>query len=227
MALGDEFPGNSETEKLAKRKTVKEESKSRPKLESVVTKPVVTKKKGLLRRAADNFLSEEVGDIKDYIVQDVLIPSMKNVGLDMVRAVCDALQGSVETAFYGRRVTRPGQGIASMITRAGSRTYVGYSNISTANAQAHISSREERSARARHDFSEIVYSSRGEAEEVLSHLVDLTIDYGLASVADYRELSGLETSGVDQNYGWTNLKDAYTERVSNGYIIKLPVARPL
>ena len=50
-----------------------------------------------------------------------------------------------------------------------------------------------RDDRARHEFGNIIYTSRGEAEEVLSHLVDLTIEYGEATVAAFYELSNIES----------------------------------
>ena len=75
-----------------------------------------------------------------------------------------------------------------------------------------------RGSRARHDFDDILFESRGEAEDVLSHLVDLTIDYGVASVADFYDLSGIESQFTDNKYGWTNLRDAeVTESMRDAY----------
>ena len=74
--------------------------------------------------------------------------------------------------------------------------------------------RREPSARnrSRHDFDDIVLDSRGEAEEVLSTLVDLVEDYGVASVADLYDLVGIESTFVDTKYGWTNLSSLYKPR---------------
>lgn len=227
--LETKYPGNSELEKKSRsaERPVRKEKvpETRKKLAPVVTNKVTQKEKSLIRRAAENFLSEDVGDVKDYVIHDVLIPSAKNMAADIIKSLCDAIQGGFETALFGRRISRPGTGIGGMIMRDRGRTYVNYNTSSSVNTS--LVDRESRSARARHDFSENVYSSRAEAEDVLSNLVDLTLDFGMASVADYYELSGVDTNTVDQNYGWTNLKDAYTERVSNGYVIRLPHARPL
>ena len=79
-----------------------------------------------------------------------------------------------------------------------------------------------RTSRARHDFDEIILETRGEAEEVLSHLVDLTIDYQQATVADLYDLVGITSNFTDNKYGWTDLRSASVTRVRDGYLINLP-----
>ena len=67
-----------------------------------------------------------------------------------------------------------------------------------------------------------VLDTRGEAEEVLSHLVDLTEDFGGARVADLYDLVGLESQFTDDKYGWMTLNTATVSRVRKGYLINLP-----
>ena len=81
--------------------------------------------------------------------------------------------------------------------------------------------------RARHNFDDIILESRGEAEEVLSHLVDLTEDYGMASVADLYDLVGVTSNFTDNKYGWTNVADGYIDRTRDGYCIRLPRPREI
>ena len=76
--------------------------------------------------------------------------------------------------------------------------------------------------RMRHNFNDVILDSRGEAEEVLSHLVDLTIDYGMASVADLYDLVGITSKFTDNNYGWNDLSGASVSRVRDGYLVNLP-----
>jgi hypothetical protein len=84
-----------------------------------------------------------------------------------------------------------------------------------------------RTGRAKHDFDEVVLESRGEAEEVLSNLVDSIIDYGQATVADFYDLVGIATNFVDGKWGWTDLRNASVSRVRGGYLINLPRTQPL
>ena len=78
--------------------------------------------------------------------------------------------------------------------------------------------------RSRHNFDDIILDSRGEAEEVLSHLVDLVDDYGMASVADLYDLVGITSNFTDNKYGWTNLSSASVSRVRDGYLIDFQVS---
>ena len=81
--------------------------------------------------------------------------------------------------------------------------------------------------RARLNFDDIILESRGEAEEVLSHLLELVENYGVASVADLYELVGITGSFTDNKYGWTNLSTASVSRVRDGYLLNLPNATPI
>jgi hypothetical protein len=77
-------------------------------------------------------------------------------------------------------------------------------------------------SRSRHDFKDIILDSRGEAEEVLSHLVDLILDYGQATVADLHDLVGIKIEYTDNKYGWQSLNRAEVVKVRDGWLIDLP-----
>ena len=54
---------------------------------------------------------------------------------------------------------------------------------------------------------------------------EIIATYGLVSVADFYELVGVPSNYTDNNYGWSNLRNAYVDRLRDGgYIIKLPRA---
>jgi hypothetical protein len=73
-----------------------------------------------------------------------------------------------------------------------------------------------------HDFDDIIIPTRGEAELVLDKLIDLTIDYREATVADLYELTGVDAAFTDRKYGWRDLRSAKVVRCKTGYIIDLP-----
>ena len=57
---------------------------------------------------------------------------------------------------------------------------------------------------------------------------ELIETYGFVSVADLYDLVGKRCNYTDNNYGWTNIRNANIVRVSGGdYMIKMPKARPL
>jgi len=178
----------------------------REKLKPVINTPAAKHKKSLGEKFKEAFIGDNERSVGDYIVHDVLVPALKSLINDMV-------SGGVEMILFGERTRRP-----SNISRDRARSYVSY------NAAYSTPTKTSRSG---YQFEDVIFGSRGEAETVLSHLVDLTMEYGMASVGDLHELSGLTPNFTDYNYGWTNLRDAYSERARNGYTLKLPTPRPL
>lgn len=201
----DELPGNSHTEKAEKKDK---------KVNRVVSGPVNRKKRPMGRRVADTLTHEDAdkdGVIR-YIVYDVLIPAAKTTISEMV-------SGGVEMLLFGD--TR-----GSRTNRNRGKSYVSYNSVSRNNDRL---GRPNRSVsyenRSRHNFDDVIITSRGEAEEVLSSLVDLIEEYGAATVADFYDLVGVTGSFTDEKYGWTELGRASVSRVRNGYLINLPKTR--
>lgn len=195
--LDREYPSNSH-----KSRSAREKEKERPKK---ITKGLVTtKKKSLGKKFAETFVSEDVGSVSSYVIHDVLIPAAKS-------AIYDMFHGSLEMFLFGEKKGNRTQ-------RSGNKSYVSYNNYSSNDRRPSISPRN----RARHNFDDIVLSSRGEAEEVLSHLVDLCIDYGQASVSDLYDLVGITGEFTDNKYGWTDLAGASVSRTRDGYLLNLP-----
>lgn len=209
-----DFPSNSETKRRPNTEYAQEVKKE--KQVAVVKGKAIKQKKSLGKKFSEAFLGEDSKSVGDYIFHDVIIPAIKST-------LSDAVSGGIEMLLFGER--RSG---SRNYSRNGSKTYTSYSSYyGGRDRRDDRGGNFSRGSRARHDFDDILFESRGEAEDVLSHLVDLTIDYGVASVADFYDLSGIESQFTDNKYGWTNLRDACTDRVRNGYIIRLPQAKPL
>jgi hypothetical protein len=199
------FPSNSKTKRQAE--PVPEVRKVQK-----VTKGVVKKQsKGFGKKFAEIFLEDDTKSVGAYIFHDVLIPAAKSM-------ISDMIGGGVEMLLFGERR-------GSRTRRDGNKSFTSYGSYYSNDRNSDRSSpRREISpaGRARHDFDEIILETRGEAEEVLSHLVDLTIDYGMASVADLYSLVGMTGNYTDNKYGWTDLRDASVSRVRGGYLLNLP-----
>ena len=195
-----DFPSNAH-----KNREKKEEPK---KIEKVVTGKVVTRKKPLGKRILETFVGEDVGNVYSYVLYDVLIPAAKSM-------IYDSVKGGLEMRLFGEK-----QG--SRTRRDQGRSYVSYNNYSDSRRP---SDRREMTHqnRARHNFEEIILDSRGEAEEVLSHLVDLIVDYGQATVSDLYDLVGIAENFTDRRYGWGDLRHASVGgRTRDGYLLNLP-----
>jgi hypothetical protein len=191
------YPSNSHKQR--------EEDKKTKNIQKVVQGKVITKKKSPFKKLMGTFVGEDVGSVSSYVIHDVLIPAAKS-------AITDMVQGGIEMLIYGEKK-------GNRTTRDRGRSIVNYNSMSSYNRRDDV---DRSRNRARHSFDDIILKSRGEAEEVLSNLVDLTIDYGQASVSDLYELVGITANFTDNRYGWTDLSSASVSRVREGYMLNLP-----
>lgn len=153
----------------------------------------------------DVFISEDVSNVKTYIFLDVLVPAIK-------KAVSDIVKDGIDMMLYGDKRS----------SSRGSSSYVSYRSYSD-----NTSRNSRRSIRASYDFDDVVFDTRGEADEVLSSMDELMDTYGVVSVADMYDLCGMTCNYTDNKYGWKSLARADILSVRDGYMIKLPKAEPI
>ena len=177
------------------------------KVDKVVKGEVKQRKRGIFRRFADTFFNEDLETVEDYLTQDVIIPAIKETISSIVR-------NGIDMILFGEVKATSANKQGGPIVNYGS-----YSNKSNTYDRSSYRSYNNRN---RLDLGDIIFSSRGEAEEVLSHLVDLTLDYGEASVGDFYDLVGVTTTFTDNSWGWKDLSKTSVSRVRGGYIINLP-----
>lgn len=171
------------------------------------TKVVKTKERSFLRRIGDILINPNEGNISDYVINEVIIPSVKNMW-------ADALISVIEFIFGTRRPR----------SSSGSKTnYTVFSNSNSKPAQSSLQEPERYSvATSRQDFKEIIFEERWQAEDAVDKMTTAIMEYGTVSVADYYDIVGLPSNFTDNKYGWTNLANAHIERVGGGYLLKLP-----
>lgn len=180
----------------SKRKAVEDKNK----IDKIVKGKVKTKKKnGIL----SSFINDDLQDIKKYIVEDVLIPTIK-------KTITDVVKNSIDMFFYGE-VSRPNRGNSSRIS------YSAY----------YDRDREPRRRRNSLLIDDIVLESRAEAEEVLDRLDEMIEEFGMASVLNLYDLIGVTAPFTADKYGWTDIRNATAVRVRDGYLLKLPRVMPL
>lgn len=188
----------------------KEAAEERKKIEKVVSGPVKSKKKSDIQKVADVFISEDVHNVKSYILLDVLVPAIK-------KAISDIVTNGIDMILYG------GSGGSKKNSSTASK-------VSYRNYYERGNDRRETTTRTRtgYSYDDIIIDSRGEAEEVLSRMDELVATYGVASVADFYDMVGVAGNYTDNKYGWTDIRSASVVRVlGGGYMIKFPKALPL
>ena len=178
------------------RKPVKDENKEP--LKAVGQGKV--KKKSVFKKVFSVFVNEDVGNIKEYLIYDLLIPAIRDT-------IYNSITRSSEMLFYGKvRSNKPN----------GAPTYVSYNNYSNKGGGS-------RRGRSSYSFDDILMEDRGQAEEVLDIMNEMIDKYGECTVAEFYELAGVTGNGyTDRSYGWKDLRGAYVQRVRDGYLFNLP-----
>lgn len=171
------------------------------KIEKVVKGTTKTKKKNGL---VGLFISEEAGDIKTFLIHDVLIPTLKK-----------AIMSSLDMFLNGGS----GYSGSSANARASKISYRNYYESRNYSAET-----DGPKSKSRFDFDDIVYETRGDAEIVRTHMRDAIKRYGFVTVADMYDFAGLTEPYTANRYGWINIDNSDIVRISTGYIIKLPKA---
>lgn len=181
------------------------------KVEKVITGGAKLKKKTELQKLRDTFISEDIGNVKSYILKDVLVPRIRD-------AIADIIKNTTDMIFYGstrRPTSSGGKPIASKISYDRM-----FGNPS--------SSREPVRTRNGFDFDTIAFKSRGDAELVLSTMEDMIEQYKVVTVGELYNLADVSTDNyMVYKYGWTDLRSAKAVPSSDGWVLKLPKAFPI
>lgn len=197
------YPSNSNASKEATKKT-------RVKLDKVISgSATVEPPKGKFYKL---FHSQEARDVKDSIIHDILIPRFQDVAM-----------GIAESIIYGGRAPR-----STYSTRYSSHdrpTYTVSSGYRYSSRDR--DSRERPRPRERHDFRNVVLSSRGDAEILLDNMLDRIERFGVVTVNEMYDMCQITGDYTDEYFGWTSLRTARVVRVRDGYIVDLPPAEPV
>lgn len=195
----DNFKSNSH-----KSKQQAAEPKPEKKNEKIISGQAKLAKKTVLQKIAGAFIGGDVDDVGDYIFFDVVVPAVK-----------DTIIRGIEMILYGesRRPT----------TRSSRDYHSRYDQNRNSRRDRDRPSRREDSS-----YEDIVIPTRGEAEQILEVMDEYLDKYKQVSVADLYDFVGITSDNfTDNNYGWTDIRNAQIYHVRDGYKLKLPRALPL
>ena len=177
----------------------------RPKQVTPVTQARLEEKRG--GRLRNALVAETGRALFEYVVYDVVVPMIK-----------DAAAATFNRALYGDGRGYP----VGRNTNYGRTDYGAYSRPrsdgSVRDPRRELSPR----VKSQHNFDEVVFNDRAEADLVLERLMDLIDTYGVATVADFYDLAGISTDYPDNSWGWERLGGAAIRRTRAGYILDLP-----
>ena len=202
----DKLPGNSFTEKARKK-----QSSERGDIQPVAKGKVVTKKKGIGEKFSETFLSSDLETVKRSVLFDILIPAAKDTLSDMTKGLIDGL-------LYGDR-----RGSRTYRDRGSSRVYRSYDSYYD-DRPRHRSRDDDApfNLSSKPQVDNLIFDTRGDAEEVLSNAIDYIEEYDSITVKELYAYAGKKTDYTKDKYGWYDLSSASVERIREGYLLKLP-----
>lgn len=159
------------------------------------------------RKLADVFIAEDVSNVKTYLFLDVLVPAVKKLFVDMIET-------AVNMFAYGSNVPKQN-------SKAVKTSYSGFYN------SAQSSKKDYRISNSDNEYVSVLVETRAEAEDALYSCGELIDKYGIASIADFYDLVGITSKYTDYKYGWEDIRSAAIARTREGYLIKMPKAKPL
>lgn len=204
--LYDNLPDNSHRSRNEKQAMI--EGK---RVEKVVHGKVKTKKNNA-RKLTNVFITEDAANVKNYVLFDVIVPSIK-------KALYDLVVGALDMTLFGGR----GGGSNDKRSISDKISYKDYNSISKRNERSYGNT----ITTSGYSYDDIVLETRGEAESVLSRMDEIISEYDEVRVADLYDLVGITGDYTDNKYGWTNIRNARVVRTRDGYKIEMPRALPL
>lgn len=201
----NKLPSNSHASKAKAPATVNN-APAEKRVEKVVRGKVKTKKNEV-RKLTNVFVAEDAHNVKDYVVNDLVIPTIKNLFVDLV-------QNSVEMLILGSK--RGSSGRRSSVDTVSYRDYGSYSR----NDRHYAAPR----TRSQFDYDDIVFETSGDAHAVLDQMQFILDKYKIVRVADLYDMCELTAPYTAHDYGWTSLSRARVVSVRGGYIIEMPRA---
>lgn len=206
----EKYESNS---RLSKERRAEAAKNDKPKVEKVVSGKVKTRE-NKSRKILGTFISTDANSVWEAIFMDVLVPSLKKL-------VSEGVNTAADLFLYGEsRGRRDGRSESKV-------SYRRYYDDRYGDRRESERRRGTAATRNRFDYDELVYETRGEAEMVLDSMKDTVEEYGLVSVADMYDFSGVSAPFTSHDYGWTSLRAAEVRRVRDGYVLDLPKFMPI
>lgn len=181
-----------------------------------VVKSEVKHRQTFGRMIRDSFVPADVENAGSYILENMLVPGIRDGVFNILRSILDYWSGGVG----GPRMTTNNNG-----PRVSRVNQFDYGNRFKKNAGGPPESSS--TPNQRYAYDDLVVGTLQEAEEVLASLKDIIRVYQVARVADLFDLVGVTGSYTDNNFGWTNLDRASYQRVSGGWLLIFPKAMPI
>lgn len=180
---------------------------------------IIRKKKPLSQKIAGKIIAEDVNDVKDYVLNDLIIPGIIDTFLE---AISMLLGRGSEYSDHRRRDYK----------RNGYYDYAGSSSYKRSSSKRDRD-RNRRSGRRRDndddlpEYDNIIINNRRDAEEIVDRLYERIDKNGDVSIAEFFEMLDLQAPYTDNKWGWTRKSQIDIRKVKGGFLIDVDEAKYL
>lgn len=182
--------------------------------------PVKVEKPTFFQRLKETFIAEDARDVGDFIVWDILIPTVKRTLNDIIcgaanRIFLGSTQPYSSNLYRDRGITRVRDRTAGASLVRGTMSSVTNYTSPSPNNRTSVNFNLNRSS----------FDDYSEATEVLDEMVNCLEANGFVTVNDYMVMAQYDSVPYTaEEWGWRNLRDASIDRnVRDGkWYIKLP-----
>lgn len=182
------------------------------KVEPITTSPAIAKKRTAKDKITGSLFKEDVKSVGRYVLHDILIPAFKKLFVQMIA-------NGANMMVYG-----DGRGYDRDDNYRGRRTSYQDFYERDRDRDYDYRGRNQRMTAPTYSYDEVIFQSRGEAEECRRRMRDHIARKGSVSVAYMYQLAGWNYDYTAEYYGWRNLDFADIVSLSSGYYLKLPRA---
>lgn len=179
------------------------------------SKPIVTKVKREKKSFGAKLIQSITGKDTDgtgvtgYLLEEIILPAAKDM-------LVNAITSGTRMLIYGKD-----DGGRSSSSNTYHSSYRPSTNYQRSYSRGPVDNGPVQ--RTNHfNASTFLLDDRAEAEDVLATLQEQINEYGSASIADFYDLLGIESSYTDNTYGWSDLRTGRIIMKRNGYALDLP-----
>ncbi len=212
-----DYSGNSHKQK-------EQAAKQEKKIERITSSEVIIQKKGPWRKFKSLIIEADMGSVGNFVWFEILIPTFKNLIVDTVE------QGVRRTVYGDRRAAYrpPSSALSGQVSRIQYNSPVIRHQPDPASTRSLPMSSQPQAPRSTvRDPRGYIISSKEDAERVLEMMANIIDTYDVITVGDLHDMLGLESTYVDQKYGWVNMVGAQVRQIREGWVLELPPAEEL
>lgn len=185
-------------------------------------------KKSTFTKLKDRFLGDSPDSVKNYVIDEVLIPSIKNLISSVVTSSINSLlygQGNGPTGYYGQRQSSVRNYNSAPWEPIGRPQRIDYNKPASSYRSA-VQSRQI-------NVDDVIFDTEQAAQNAIIQLQEYIDAYGSVSILRYYDICGVSANFAQNGYGWTTTRDMNvirfydTSRGDYRFKISMPPAIPL